>query len=370
MCQFPRKVSVPVPQAHLGGIPRHITIDVPCGRCVQCRKVKQEQWVFRFEQERKCWSQCSFITLTYANDHLPVYDSTLDRIVIGRQHRGLSTLYYRDVQLFNKKLRHKIGRFRFYVVGEYGPNGTCRPHYHLLVFHNHCNSDQLYNVVRQIWGKGTITCNDANISRFYYVSKYACSVGIDRLSRHRPPFARCSNRSAIGSCWLNSDLASYCKSFGKRTILRSFVNKKGERITYIIPIPRYYLQKMDMSLSYEDLHKINDQKFHASLNSVPKHMTCFEVDNGFKKRLVYVAVEYFEKCKQAYKCLVDQHKYRDYESHIKFDFQTWLKSFHQFLFPVHRELHSLLDTHTYSQPILEGSPLPVGLIQSPETPPF
>lgn len=58
-----------------------------------------------------------FVTLTYDAEHLPA-DMSLD---------------VRHWQLFAKRLRKRVGPFRFFHCGEYGEN-FARPHYHAIIF--------------------------------------------------------------------------------------------------------------------------------------------------------------------------------------------------------------------------------------------
>ena len=40
-------------------------IDVPCGKCPNCKKRRVNEWVFRLQEEDKVSSTSYFITLTY-----------------------------------------------------------------------------------------------------------------------------------------------------------------------------------------------------------------------------------------------------------------------------------------------------------------
>ena len=86
-------------------------IDVPCGKCPNCKKRRVNEWVFRLQEEDKVSSTSYFITLTY------------DTVVVPISPNGFMTLKKRDLQLFWKRLRKAIGKgpkIRYYAVGEYG----------------------------------------------------------------------------------------------------------------------------------------------------------------------------------------------------------------------------------------------------------
>ena len=92
-------------------------VKLACGQCIGCRIAKREAWAIRCVCESQMHLDNCFLTLTYDEESLPQYGS----------------LEYRHVQLFFKRLRKKIGAFRYFVCGEYGPHGD-RPHYHALIF--------------------------------------------------------------------------------------------------------------------------------------------------------------------------------------------------------------------------------------------
>ncbi len=48
-----------------------IPIELPCGRCLGCRLEKSKEWALRCVHEAKMHKENTFITLTYADEHLP-----------------------------------------------------------------------------------------------------------------------------------------------------------------------------------------------------------------------------------------------------------------------------------------------------------
>ena len=95
-----------------------LTVTIPCGQCLGCRLEKARQWKVRIMHEAQLHESNSFVTLTYAPEFLP-------------EGGGLVK---RDLQLFFKRLRKRVGQgIKYYAVGEYGSE-LSRPHYHICLF--------------------------------------------------------------------------------------------------------------------------------------------------------------------------------------------------------------------------------------------
>lgn len=93
---------------------------VPCGKCVECKKRRRNQWGFRLSQEMAVSQSVCFMTLTYAEEPL--------------SFNGHATLRKSDLQRFFKRLRKINSRpIKYYAVGEYGSRYK-RPHYHIILF--------------------------------------------------------------------------------------------------------------------------------------------------------------------------------------------------------------------------------------------
>lgn len=94
-------------------------ITLPCGTCILCREEQARQWMVRITHEATQHDENAFITLTYADQHLPEFNSLAYKI---------------DMQRFWKRLRFHLAKpLRYYAVGEYGDKSK-RPHYHACVF--------------------------------------------------------------------------------------------------------------------------------------------------------------------------------------------------------------------------------------------
>ncbi|QCS36134.1 replication initiator protein [Capybara microvirus Cap1_SP_137] len=93
---------------------QHRYIEVPCGKCPECRNARKIEWVGRCLAEMETTPFTYFLTLTYDNDHLVPVPTK------------------REAQLFIKRLR-KIIPCRYLIVGELGDLSN-RAHYHAIIF--------------------------------------------------------------------------------------------------------------------------------------------------------------------------------------------------------------------------------------------
>lgn len=183
----------------------------------------------------------AFITLTYNNTSVP----------------SDFGLHVEAWQLFAKKLRNKLSTFRFFMIGEYGPENL-RPHFHAIIFGQDFRHDRipigtnefgdrlyLSPDLEQIWGQGHTRVGLLSPRSANYVARYCVPVRGDEDERYkrikdgrtyyvRPEFATMNRRPGIGSRWLQLYASDVYPS---DTLTRD----RGRRVR----VPRYY----------DDLHK-------------------------------------------------------------------------------------------------------------------
>ena len=187
MCLRPRTISIPNLHPTAAYPESSIQVQVPCGKCIECLKRRQNDYATRLYNECKNGEVMFFLTLTYREDVLPlaitykhidlhtgevldqsepevledsdftrvcrkhILDMKIsskprvyrDKVMIGVDGIGLyyevtPTLNRADVRTWIKKCRIQYKRdygtsmkFRYAFCGEYGPNG-CRPHFHMV----------------------------------------------------------------------------------------------------------------------------------------------------------------------------------------------------------------------------------------------
>lgn len=95
-------------------------IDIPCGHCLECRLEYSRMWADRCMLEALDHKENCFITLTYDDLNIPLVDGV--RPDTGEVTK-FKTLDKRDLQLFVKRLRKRLGgdvKIRYFACGEYG----------------------------------------------------------------------------------------------------------------------------------------------------------------------------------------------------------------------------------------------------------
>lgn len=213
---------------------------LPCGQCVGCRLEKSRQWAMRCLHEKKLHEHNAFVTLTYADEFLPVG----------------GTLVKEDFQKFMKRLRFaKHPGIRFYACGEYGDE-SMRPHYHAILFNCEFNDLKLLKRTKrgdayyiskeleELWPYGNNVVAAVTFETAAYVARYVMKKITGRGLRNgeayqvtdtdgivhvrAPEFCLMSRRPGIGAGWY--------QKFGDHTMtLDSVVINEKE-----VRPPRYY----------------------------------------------------------------------------------------------------------------------------------
>lgn len=216
---------------------------VPCGKCYACKLKRSNDWSIRLRQEYLNKSnKCLFITFTYEDNCLnlvscPDYLSPDDKQVFDNSYykleNGIAVLSKRDIQLFNKRARHVLPDFTFFLVGEYGPT-TLRPHYHALYFGLDMSC---YDVVSRLWTKGYVKISLVSPGRIAYVSKYSLlpqNLPEFLLKKEYKPFMMCSK--GIGIQFLQNPQVIDMFNSDDKLYIQDGKYKKS--------LPRYYKQKI------------------------------------------------------------------------------------------------------------------------------
>ena len=227
-------------------IPIHDFIEIPCGKCLECKLEYSRMWADRCMLEAKQYKDNCFITLTYDEDNVPVNDlnyKTLKKDDLQNFLKALRNhVNYKDGKYLKKEDRdYKI--IRYYACGEYGEKKK-RPHYHAILFNFipddllevgvNINGQKYYrsDFLEKIWNKGNVIVGNADWNSCAYVSRYVAKKqgvtnnNIYELTKIQEEFVLMSKKPGIGFKWYedhNVCYANFTKNYistinGSKTI--------------------------------------------------------------------------------------------------------------------------------------------------------
>jgi hypothetical protein len=158
-------------------------LDLPWGKCTSCRITRSEEWAIRVMHEAKVYDHTCFLTLTYADEHLP----------------NPPSLHHEHFQKFMRRLRKRFGKVRFFMCGEYGTD-TFRPHFHAAIFGVDFLADRkvykgrgertIYesSTLNELWGHGHCTIGRLTHQSAAYIARYIMQKRF--ISNFSPPEIR------------------------------------------------------------------------------------------------------------------------------------------------------------------------------------
>lgn len=205
---------------------------VPCSRCEACLQRRRADWTFRLQKEQKASNTSHFVTLTYAEEYVPLNDN-LDKTLV-KEHLQKFIKRLRKYQ--EKEIKWKI---KYYAVGEYGGKFG-RPHYHLILFN--CTENTIENLNR-IWynpktkeSLGLTYTGTVEAASVHYVTGYVL-MNLEDYEGKQKPFSLMSK--GLGKQYLY-DNWRYHKQLDENGD-QIFTVRNNGKLQYI---PRYYKDKL------------------------------------------------------------------------------------------------------------------------------
>lgn len=195
-------------------------IHLPCGQCIGCKIQKGLQWSTRCLHESTQHTHNDFLTLTIADRKSPFASQT------KIEWPSTETLERSCHQKFLKRMRSKVGPFRYYMCGEYGEE-LKRPHYHYLIFghsfkdrkysHTSDSGEKLYTseILNGLWPFGKAWIGHVTYESCAYVAAYVMKkLNGPKAENHyrrtdeagndywlKPEYNEMSRRPGIGRTW-------------------------------------------------------------------------------------------------------------------------------------------------------------------------
>lgn len=249
---------------------------IKCCQCIGCRLTRSRNWAIRCMHEASLHQDNCFITLTYADEHLPEYGN----------------LQFKDFQDFMKRLRKCFGNgIRFFHCGEYGDQFS-RPHYHAILF-NHDFYDKVHwrttprgddiyisKTLADLWPFGHHEIGACTFESAAYVARYIVKkrFGLDADDHYefldeygeykqRPrEYITMSRRPGIAKGWFDK---YYKDVYPEDHVL---IERNGIKIP--VNPPNYY----DRAYEIVDPFAMEDVKFQRTKNAL-----LYQQDNQFDR---------------------------------------------------------------------------------------
>lgn len=236
-----------------------------CGQCLPCRVKRRRIWVHRLLLEGALHAENSFVTVTYADEHLPCL---ID---------GTPTLRREDYRRWLKRLRSHVKvilptwKLRFFLVGEYGDEEQ-RPHFHVALFgYRGCEFGDWFvysgqskreckcvscGIIRRTWGMGRIHQGVVERKSCQYMAGYTVkgmtAENDERLRGREPEFARMSLRPGIGGDAMHNVARTIdCYKLAANGDVTSAL-RNGSRI---LPLGRYLRERLRLVVGTTDEQK-------------------------------------------------------------------------------------------------------------------
>lgn len=183
MCLCP----ITLPKYYMG---RKVSMWCPCGKCIECQKDKQNEYVVRtIEEAMKVDGPKWFVTLTFNDANVPQAVDEDGELIDEETGEILSTINTLDnsrITAWKKRCNEAMCRkyggqhpaYSYLFGGEYGPK-THRPHYHGSMMGL---SEEDMEIFKKDWEKNNGFCLFKRVNRFdipkvaAYIAKYITKV--------------------------------------------------------------------------------------------------------------------------------------------------------------------------------------------------
>lgn len=281
-------------------------ITVGCGKCYACHYNRRQEWIVRLEHEFETSNhEAFFLTLTYADEHLPEGGTLVKkhlqdyfkRLRISLKRSAKASSGYPARQAASTKFKH-------FSVGEYGEK-RFRPHYHAIVFGL---GEAEKELIEKKWSYGFVQIGNLTYGGIRYVVKYmnkqinvinqmhenvlsgALQKDIDAWFEKnglQPPFK-------IGSNGLGKD---WCMENRTSLMTDGCLWRKGKPLH----IPRYYAKILQ---EYYYITTGFDEPLHAALQRSKKRSE--EISAEYSQKYHGVSLTEREVYEYGYSCDMEE----------------------------------------------------------------
>lgn len=184
-------------------------VSIGCGKCIECRKQKANNWRIRLTQEILSDNVAQFVTLTFSEEAL---NSIMRKYNIEDANLVAGIAVRRFLERWRKKHTKSV---KHWLITELGHQGTERIHLHGLIWTD--NKEDIKN----IWGYGYVFIGEyVGIRTINYIVKYVTKLDADHKTFEGQIFASAGIGKAYNTKGENKELLKVlnrCKYKGKDT---------------------------------------------------------------------------------------------------------------------------------------------------------
>ena len=247
----------------------------PCNKCIPCMINKARLWKNRILMEAQTNDQNSFVTLTYADEHLPfINHETGETLTEPTLHPPTLTKFFKRLRRISPSIG--VSRIRYYAVGEYGKVNK-RPHYHLALFgfpscergqtkrnpktHENIPCCKYCDLLHKAWGLGGIDNALIEPASAGYITGYVTDKLIDTVKENHngrySQFSRMSRKPALGVGFLDHIVKSIQSKHGEYMLTEHgdvplSLNVGGKPF----PLGRYLRDQLRKKLKLEETYDL------------------------------------------------------------------------------------------------------------------
>ena len=303
MCLKPIKVRNPTKKYDLkGGQP--LLLEVPCGRCAECKKNKRLEWYFR------AYHQCQdtintggyvyFDTLTYSDENVPHLSHFVD---ITQMKDCADFMCFNNVHWRNflKNMRRQLHfhfkgcTFKYFLTSEYGTDEryTHRPHYHILFFiKGPIHPFDFSKLVSKCWNYGRT--DGLPFHTQAYVAEHVYGYNLE-FAQNGTPFEICTKVCNYVSKYVTKD-SKFQKEIDNRIeLLKKHIDNEDELKDIIRSVDMFHRCSQGFGLGY--LRQLDADEY----NFIYQNGACRIGDKARIKYIIKLPLYY--KRKLFYNCL-------------------------------------------------------------------
>ena len=242
MCLYPkimRNKKYKVTKKNGGNVPilkdkRVGYVPIGCGKCMECKKQKSNQWKVRLMEDLRVNRNAKFVTFTFNDESLQELDNDIKGEIDGYNRDneilslGVRRFLERWRKLFGKSVRH-------WIVSELGSKMTERIHLHGLLW-----TDESMEVIQERWGYGNVILGDGkkhyvNEETIGYIVKYISKVD----EKHKEYNSKIYTSKGIGANYMQRKDFERNK-YNKGETIETYKTRQGLELG----LPIYYRNKL------------------------------------------------------------------------------------------------------------------------------